>query len=92
MKNRPTELPGMQLAIENDFRTKEHSLKLNVEYREWMLGSFKWELKVTNEKTNIEWLKIKILGGFILIHETPVIWNQSKEKVQDLLNKIAMAL
>lgn len=71
-------LPDMRLATENDFRTDEHSLKLNVEYHEFMIGSRKWELNVTDKTTDRDWLKIKILNNFILIHQIPKLWNQLK--------------
>lgn len=90
-KPKPIELPGMRFASEFDFRTDEASLNLDLEYYEWMLGEFKWEQQVTSETTDREWLKTKISLGYILIHNTPILWNQNKSKLQQFQQQLKTA-
>ena len=73
------EILGMRIATEHDFRTSESTLKLDVEYLEWMLGTHEFELQVTDDQTDMEWLKTKISLNYILIHNTPILWNQKNQ-------------
>ena len=69
-------LRGMRLATEFDFRSPEGLFICNLEYYEYMIGSRVFEMQITDEDTNRDWLKSKIAFGFIQVPIRPVYWNQ----------------
>ena len=72
---------NMRFATEEDFRNHEGYFNLNVEYKEFMMGTNEWETQISCPETNRPWLKTKIALGLILVH-TPklVYWNIKKPK------------
>ena len=65
-------------AYENDFRTPHNTFKINVEYYEKMLYTNNWELRISDEETDREWLKTKICTGCIEVPVPIVLWNQKE--------------
>lgn len=71
----PQPTPGTRFAATDDFR-QDGQLTLDVQYWEYMFGSWTWELRWTDIDTDREFLKAKIFQNFILVNDPPVVYNQ----------------
>lgn len=65
---------GMRIAEMSDF-SKNKLLVQHLEYYEYMMGTFTWELNITGIHTDRAWLKTKIELGYVAVHLVPRIWN-----------------
>lgn len=88
----PQPLPNTRLATMEDFRN-DGQLILDIQYWEYMFGSWTWELRWTEFETDREWLKAKLLQGYIIVMDPPERYNQkSIEEIFEYLKESSLEL
>ena len=71
----PSPTKGTRFAVMDDFR-QDGQLTLDIQYWEYMFGSWTWELRWTETETDRENLNTKIFQNYILVNDPPMIYNQ----------------